>query len=296
MLPEDYETILTIANPPIPVELRKCVENIKYIGYSHLPHDQRSREYKEHVSDARRRAQTSEDQYGRYQPKIVDFVDQICNHKLSNEDFPYVIPPPIVREASAQRKTSSERKGTSSAFSARFAPSHLRHKSRDDQLAPVQARVDSGDLILSVRSKRGKAKSANVAASSGSSLQVSPVAKPSIKGARLIIFIAGGITMVEIRALNLLMRTYGRNIVVGSTHIITPKLYIHNMKFLNSPKEYFNEKNVKAEKLKIVERQNMAKDMESLQMDEHSEIEQESVPDHIPKNIGKCGCLSFLNN
>ncbi|KAF9351728.1 vacuolar sorting protein VPS33/slp1 [Mortierella sp. AD094] len=56
--------------------------------------------------------------------------------------------------------------------------------------------------------------------------------KPNVKGSRLIVFIAGGVTYSEIRAMYELCQSMGRDIVIGSTHIITPRQFIHSLRHL----------------------------------------------------------------
>ncbi|KAI8599345.1 Sec1-like protein [Dissophora ornata] len=56
--------------------------------------------------------------------------------------------------------------------------------------------------------------------------------KPSVKGSRLFVFIAGGVTYSEIRAMHELCHSMGRDIIIGSTHIITPRQFIHSLRHL----------------------------------------------------------------
>ncbi|KAF9919446.1 vacuolar sorting protein VPS33/slp1 [Linnemannia zychae] len=56
--------------------------------------------------------------------------------------------------------------------------------------------------------------------------------RPNVKGSRLIVFIAGGVTYSEIRAMYELCQSMGRDIMVGSTDIITPRQFIYSLKDL----------------------------------------------------------------
>lgn len=56
--------------------------------------------------------------------------------------------------------------------------------------------------------------------------------KPSVKGSRLMVFIAGGVTYSEIRAMHELCHSMGRDIIIGSTHIITPRQFIYSLRHL----------------------------------------------------------------
>ncbi|KAF9423306.1 vacuolar sorting protein VPS33/slp1 [Podila epigama] len=56
--------------------------------------------------------------------------------------------------------------------------------------------------------------------------------KPNVKGSRLMVFIAGGVTYSEIRAMYELCLEMGRDIIIGSTHIITPRQFIYSLRHL----------------------------------------------------------------
>ncbi|KAG0315872.1 vacuolar sorting protein VPS33/slp1 [Dissophora globulifera] len=56
--------------------------------------------------------------------------------------------------------------------------------------------------------------------------------KPNVKGSRLLVFIAGGVTYSEIRAMHELCHSLGRDIIIGSTHIITPRQFVHSLRYL----------------------------------------------------------------
>ncbi|RKP09734.1 Sec1-like protein [Thamnocephalis sphaerospora] len=53
-------------------------------------------------------------------------------------------------------------------------------------------------------------------------------AKP-VTGGRLIVFVAGGITYSEMRSVYEVGQKYGRDVLIGSTHIITPKQFMHDL-------------------------------------------------------------------
>ncbi|KAG0216096.1 vacuolar sorting protein VPS33/slp1 [Mortierella sp. GBA30] len=56
--------------------------------------------------------------------------------------------------------------------------------------------------------------------------------KPSVKGSRLYVFIAGGVTYSEIRAMHELCQEMGRDIVIGSTHLLTPRMFVYSLRYL----------------------------------------------------------------
>jgi len=51
-------------------------------------------------------------------------------------------------------------------------------------------------------------------------------------GGRIIVFIAGGITFSEIRTAYELTNKYNREIIMGSTSILTPSIFIDNLRNL----------------------------------------------------------------
>jgi len=64
--------------------------------------------------------------------------------------------------------------------------------------------------------------------------------QPNVKGSRLYVFIAGGVTYSEIRAMHELCHSQGRDIIVGSTHILTPRQFVLNLRHLaNGPPRPF---------------------------------------------------------
>ncbi|KAF9961027.1 vacuolar sorting protein VPS33/slp1 [Mortierella alpina] len=56
--------------------------------------------------------------------------------------------------------------------------------------------------------------------------------KPNVKGSRLFVFIAGGVTHSEIRAMHELCQEMGRDIVIGSTHLVTPRMFVYSLRYL----------------------------------------------------------------
>ncbi|RUP43048.1 hypothetical protein BC936DRAFT_137713 [Jimgerdemannia flammicorona] len=54
-------------------------------------------------------------------------------------------------------------------------------------------------------------------------------------GARLILFIAGGMTYSEIRSAYEIADIYNREVYIGSTHVITPSTFIEDLKGLRKP-------------------------------------------------------------
>ncbi|RKP27520.1 Sec1-like protein, partial [Syncephalis pseudoplumigaleata] len=70
------------------------------------------------------------------------------------------------------------------------------------------------------------------------SVQERSEAKP-VTGGRVILFVVGGITYSEIRSVYELGRKFGRDILIGSTHVLTPQLLLKDLRRLREgpPKE-----------------------------------------------------------
>ncbi|KAF9978635.1 vacuolar sorting protein VPS33/slp1 [Actinomortierella ambigua] len=56
--------------------------------------------------------------------------------------------------------------------------------------------------------------------------------KSNVKGARLYVFVAGGVTYSELRAMYELCEQYGRDVIIGSTHIMTPRQFVLDLRQL----------------------------------------------------------------
>ena len=50
------------------------------------------------------------------------------------------------------------------------------------------------------------------------------------------VFIAGGATTAELAAIQKVMREQQRDVVVGTTHILSPQDFVHDLQFLDEAK------------------------------------------------------------
>ncbi|CAG8563814.1 2015_t:CDS:10 [Ambispora gerdemannii] len=55
------------------------------------------------------------------------------------------------------------------------------------------------------------------------------------RASRIIVFVAGGVTYSEIRSAYELSEKHNRDVIIGSTHTITPKKFINDLKYLRNP-------------------------------------------------------------
>ena len=49
------------------------------------------------------------------------------------------------------------------------------------------------------------------------------------------VFIAGGVGYSELRTANEMMQMKSKEVIIGSSHLLTPEQYIENLKDLNAP-------------------------------------------------------------
>ena len=49
------------------------------------------------------------------------------------------------------------------------------------------------------------------------------------------VFIAGGVGYSELRTANEMMQMKSKEVIIGSSHLLTPEQYIENLKVLNAP-------------------------------------------------------------
>jgi syntaxin-binding protein 1 len=137
----------------------------------------------------------AEDEYelSRFKPVIGQMLEDHISNKLDTSSFPYLRNAPP--EAAP---TSSFARSTSSASSVNPPPA-------------------AGSL-------RSQRPNWHRAAPSGA-----PSAREGTKQ-RLIIFVAGGITYSEMRTAYQIGERLGKEVIIGSTHVITPESFLTNLK------------------------------------------------------------------
>ena len=144
-------------------------------------------------------------QTSRFSPLVKTVCEKFCAHSLEPEEFPFVKPPP----------PGSGEGGVS--------------------LPSLPAKLLSNDRSLSVRKQHGSDES--ILKIQSSQVLEETDSKPhhfqnSLSGGRLILFIAGGVTYLEICELFKIMLLTRREIIVGGTHFLKPKDFVHDLKVL----------------------------------------------------------------
>lgn len=145
--------------------------------------------------------------YTGFNPEVKDVIEQFCNHsQLSTSDYPYVS-----SEGANAAQSQSSHSGNSKNLSVR------KHTS-----TASSSHNSSGGRFGSKTEKNKRRKQT---------------------AGRIIVFIAGGATFSELRCLYEIMDKCDREVVIGTTHLLTPKDYIHSLRHLNSEavEDYYTE-------------------------------------------------------
>ncbi|KAH7352483.1 hypothetical protein KP509_19G048300 [Ceratopteris richardii] len=144
----------------------------------------------------------------RFSPMIQEILEELASGKLSKDEYPYVKEP-----SAAQIQMMA-----GDSLSVRSSPANSR---------PAQ----------SVRSTWAtKAKLSDDGQSSDSSLRHAH-SDPKITGRRIFIFVVGGATRSELRAVHKLTEHLRREVILGSTSLIEPHEFLTKLKLLSVFKE-----------------------------------------------------------
>mmetsp|Transcript_19423 Transcript_19423/g.31968 ORF Transcript_19423/g.31968 Transcript_19423/m.31968 type:complete len:782 (+) Transcript_19423:254-2599(+) len=238
---EDLKHIIESAHPPLSDEQITSLNDLVYLGVQVKaePGSKAKSISKSKLAENKRIAESSPDQYNRYTPEIAAVIQKLCKRKLNTNDYPYVIePPPMLPEELPSFHADNGSSTAASGFGASFAAAFGK------QAAPVKQQetppVNPDGVVLSVR-KKPTSKAAAAKKTSPKNNGVStPAIKPekaqlrNPKGSRIIVFIAGGATYAELGALHKVMSESNRDIIIGTTHMLPPKLYLNDLQYLNS--------------------------------------------------------------
>ncbi|KAJ2472624.1 syntaxin binding protein 1 [Coemansia sp. RSA 2322] len=209
----------------------------------------------------------------RYVPAFKSILEGCVDGNLSEDLFPYVVPPERPRDsggnALSARSTPSfaqgERTGSpvssmwsNIANSVGLQTAQQQQDSRSSSV-PLQGSNNAQRQIKSLRSARPtwqkRDSTPSVASpSSGSSgaaggmagitsataaMSLSPPATPAGSSrhrqeprGRVILFVIGGVTYSEVRAAEEISAKYGREVIVGSTHMVEPSSYLKDISSL----------------------------------------------------------------
>lgn len=258
MREEDRRHILESANPQLPLAVQSMLLNLSYLGVRMGGGSNSSGssdpELKERIRLAKQLALNTNDARDRYTPLVAEIVEKACTKQLRRDDFPYVMDPPVTVDDGASNNYSAGSlpvNGTEpkASFGSAFV-SAFRSARKDESpstASPASPPLPPETETLSAR-KRPKNGSATATArkkeeAEGTKLRQAINEKRNPRGARVIVFIAGGATYSELAAIHKVMRNTNRDVVVGSSHLIAPEEFLHQLKFLepNRDMAYFEE-------------------------------------------------------
>ena len=199
----DRRKVVEAANPPLSSAEQEAIINLQLIGAADSGALEKTDQTKRSILGAvLRLAQNCDYSYGRYAPKISKLVEKFIDGTMPSAEFPYIIEPPIA---------ASNATATSIASKSSTALSVRRHAMSKPSSAPkVKTEQGGGEF------------------------------NPT--GARVIVFVIGGATHYEIKALYDLMKERNREVVIGTTHILKPREFLFSLKHLKgTTSEQFNE-------------------------------------------------------
>ncbi|KAJ2809249.1 syntaxin binding protein 1 [Coemansia guatemalensis] len=197
----------------------------------------------------------------RYMPGFKNVLESSIMGQLSEELFPYVVPPERPNDARmsaganslrGSRATpaaarSSERSGSPANSMWSTLASSVGLQSSDNTRAstgsqpssstPLQIKsLRSGRLTWQKRESSPASTTTTSLTDSNTSAHPSPAIQSSRQRhaqGRVILFVIGGITHSEIRAADELSRKHGYEVIVGSTHVIEPEDYLYEVSTLS---------------------------------------------------------------
>ena len=155
------------------------------------------------------------------EPKIYQVVKDHIEYRLSEDEFSFVVPPPPGYLEDPNAKTTSF---TASPFPGIFGtgktstPSTSHHKK-----GARSVRKHKLNLTLHGKGKDGGNKSKAKGHKNDATLDL------EFKGPRIIVFVIGGMTYSEMRCIHKVMGATKREVLIGSTHITTPKLFMNEV-------------------------------------------------------------------
>ncbi|KAJ2159618.1 syntaxin binding protein 1 [Coemansia sp. RSA 552] len=185
----------------------------------------------------------------RYTPALKNVMEGCIEGYLSEELFPYVVPPDRPAGSSSANRFSGSARSSPGQDSAEAASTSMWSTIANsvglssDNRASTGSQPTAPRQIKSLRSGRptwqkresSPATTTGSAVSLGGSSSASvapPPPRQSSRG-RLILYVIGGITFSEVRAAEELARKHGREVIVGSTHMIEPEDFLYEVSTLS---------------------------------------------------------------
>ena len=184
--------------------------NLRLLGIQTLvdkPNVKRST-YPASLSTSKSTKSSEENMLSRFTPVIKDMLIGEIERTLNQDDYPYIVEPPP-----RQLKNPNHSKGA--ATPATFAASKTTAQSKRTKKNVATVATNWSAKSTSSMEKYGSASSSR------------------FEGPRVILFIAGGMTYSEIRMASEVEKELGSSeVLLGSTHIITPNAFLNNLKKL----------------------------------------------------------------
>jgi len=183
-------------------------------------------------------AKTSTLKMSRFAPLMQLAAETLCASRLDAESFAFVMQPPpgsgfggmpfeeLAPGARVVRKVTN----TNRSLSVR---THTRVTQGVSLLYPFflisSFCLFSEELILFQKNQK---KVSTDGTSLENALKAGGKDRVGLNGARIIVFISGGMTYSEMRAITDLANSCKREVILGSTHIIRPEDFVHNLELL----------------------------------------------------------------
>ena len=154
------------------------------------------------------------------EPKIYQVVKDHIEYRLSEDEFSFVVPPPPGYLEDPNAKTTALLLALSGDFwyweDVYTYTSHHKKGARS-------VRKHKLNLTLHGKGKDADNKSKAKGHNNDATLDL------EFKGPRIIVFVIGGMTYSEMRCIHKVMGETKREVLIGSTHITTPKLFMNEV-------------------------------------------------------------------
>mmetsp|Transcript_2933 Transcript_2933/g.3968 ORF Transcript_2933/g.3968 Transcript_2933/m.3968 type:complete len:731 (+) Transcript_2933:188-2380(+) len=284
---DDRRRILAAANPPLPLKSQNAIINLSFLG---VPIGKENTKVdkaleKKMIEDAKLLATECRFSDSRYKSLISRLVEDMINHRLPNDKYRYIIDPPPMSSFHSKLADSASSLRKDTASSLRNENSSMR------SVVSLRSRGLGAKNSGSLNGKMNKI---------GSSVEFLRARKKT--GARIIVFVAGGITHAEIQSIYDMMKDTENEIVVGSTHLLKPKQYLFDLEHLDESSRLRYDDDVSSLKEKVkklhseIDKKIGGDDLVEDDKSRPVNAPESPVPDKIKpeeerKRSGICGCF-----
>lgn len=165
----------------------------------------------------RREGAAGQEQYAlaRFDPVLLDVCEEALGNKLSQDEYPYVRAPADGAPEEFEATRIASARANRSAISW----------ARKDNASTTSPGSTTAGSISSMLQGLGLGGGAAAAAASGSGAS---------GGRRLIVFVIGGVTRSEMRAVHELSKRSGRDVLLGSTAVLKPGGFLSQLRSMGS--------------------------------------------------------------